>query len=125
MPGKVDLEGGSVPRLAGDIDEAIVLLDDAIDGSKPQADALSDLLGREERLEDMRLRFLVHAAAVVADGEPHIVAGARAIANGATGTVQRRVSRLDGQVADAGDRVPGVDAQASEDLVNLGRVDLD
>ena len=78
MPGQVDLEGRSLARLAVDIDEAVVLLDDAVDRGQPQAGALAHLLGGEERLEELCQRLLVHAAAVVADGQQHILAGDKA-----------------------------------------------
>ena len=55
-PRQVDLEGRAVPRLALDRDVTAALLDDAVDGGQPEAGALARLLGREERLEDARLR---------------------------------------------------------------------
>ena len=44
---------------------------------------------------------------------------------GAVGLVEDGVSRFDGDLADAGDGVPGVDAEVGQDLVDLGRVHLD
>ena len=43
------------------------LLDDAIHRRQTQPRALPFFLGREKWLEDMRLRFCIHAGAVVAD----------------------------------------------------------
>ena len=77
MPGQVDLEGRSLARFAVDVDEAVVLLDDAVDRGQAQAGALAHLLGGEERLEDVVQGLLVHAAAVVADGQQHILARAQ------------------------------------------------
>ena len=50
------------------------LLDDPVDRGQPEAGALADLLGREERLEDMLAGLAVHADAGVADGELDIPA---------------------------------------------------
>ena len=50
---QVDAEGRALARFAVDVDEAVVLLDDAVDGGQAQARALADALGREERLEDV------------------------------------------------------------------------
>ncbi len=75
MPGQVDRERRSLARLAVDVDEAVVLLDDAVDRGQPEAGALADVLGGEERLEEVGQRLLVHAAAVVAHGQQHVLAG--------------------------------------------------
>ena len=50
---QVDLEGRSLARFAVDIDEAVVLLDDAVDRGQPQAGALAHFLGGEKRFEQM------------------------------------------------------------------------
>src|SRR5438093_1361499 len=55
MARQVDGEGGAGAGLAVDEDEAAGLLQDAVDGRQPEADALPDLLGREERVEDPAL----------------------------------------------------------------------
>src|SRR5690606_20970732 len=52
---QVDLERGPLPRLAVDPDEPTALLDDAVHGREPEPRALALFLGREERLEDVRL----------------------------------------------------------------------
>ena len=63
------------PGLAVDADEPAVLLHDAVHRRETEAGALPDVLRREERLEQVRLRGGVHAAAGVAHGEHHVVAG--------------------------------------------------
>jgi hypothetical protein len=51
------------------------LLHNAIDGRKPESGTVAESLGREERLEDARLRSGVHAAAGVGHGEGDVGAG--------------------------------------------------
>ena len=125
MPGQVNLEGRAFPWFAVDVDEAVVLLDDAVDRGQPQAGSLPHLLGGEKRFEDLVEGFLVHAAAVVAYGQQHILPGDKPRVIGAVGLVEGGVFRFDGDLADSGDGVPGVDAQIGQDLVDLGGVHLD
>ena len=54
---------------------AAALGDDAVDGGEPESGALARRLGREERLEDPRRGFVIHAVAGVTNREHHI--GAR------------------------------------------------
>ena len=55
----------------------------------------------------------------------HVVAGDEARVGGAVGLVEGDVFRLDGDLAHAGDGVPGVDAKVGQNLVDLGGVHLD
>jgi hypothetical protein len=52
-----------------------VVLDDAMHDRQAKAGALAGHLGREKGIENTPLHVVGHAAAVVADGEPHIRAG--------------------------------------------------
>ena len=114
-----------VARLAVDIDEAVVLLDDAVNRGQPQAGAFAHLLGGEKRLEQIVQGLMIHAAAVVADGQQHIIAGDKARVMGAVVLVESDVARFDGDFASVRDGVPGVDAEVGQDLVDLRWVDLD
>jgi hypothetical protein len=125
MPGQEHLEGCSQVRLAVDVDEAVVLRNDAVDRGQPKAGAFAHDLRGEERFEQMRERVLVHAAPVIGQGEQRVVAGATSHVTDAVDLVERAVSRLDGDCADAGDGFPGVDAQVGQHLVHLRRVDAD
>ena len=71
---KIGAESSAALRLAVDEDKAAALLHDAVHRGEAQAGALG-ALGGEERLEDARLGFAVHADAGVADGEHDVVAG--------------------------------------------------
>ncbi len=61
------------------IDIAAGLLDDAIDRRQPEAGALADLLGREERLEDLFDDVGRNADAGIAHLDQHIVGGRHAL----------------------------------------------
>ena len=50
-----------LPGLRVEPDVAARLADDPVDRREAQAGALADVLGREERLEDVRARREVHA----------------------------------------------------------------
>ena len=87
-PRQVHLEGGPLPRLAVHVDEAVVLLDDPVDRGQPQPRALPRPLGREERLEQVRQRLLVHAAPVVAHRKQHVLSRHEARVSGAVRLVE-------------------------------------
>src|SRR5256885_1284078 len=70
--GKVHLERRAFARFAVQPDVATALLDDAIDGRETEPGAAADRLGRKERLEDPRLRVLIHPSAGVGDGQHHV-----------------------------------------------------
>jgi hypothetical protein len=125
VPGEVNVEGRALARLAAYIDEAVVLLDHAIDGSQPQAGAFAYRLGGEERFEQVRARLGIHTAAIVAYGQQHILAGYRPQMRGAVGFVKGDDTRLDRDLAGIVDCVPGVDAEVGQHLFDLGGVHPD
>ena len=61
-------------RLRLERDAAAVLLDDRVGDRQPEAGALADLLGGEERIEDLRLHVFRHARPIVVDLEHDRVA---------------------------------------------------
>ena len=54
---QVDDDGGALAERALDVDMAPRLGDEAVHHAQPQARALADLLGGEERVEDARQRL--------------------------------------------------------------------
>ena len=121
---QVDLDRGAFADLAVDLDVAARLLDQAVHHRQPQARALALGLGREEGLEGLVDDFLRHAAAGVAHGQQHVLAGRDLRVRGAVGGVQRGVGDLDGEPAGAVHGVAGVDRQVQDRVLELRRVDL-
>ena len=66
---KVQPEGCAVARLAVHEDEAAALFHRPIDHRETEAGPLADLFRREERLEDVRLRFGAHAVPGIGDAQ--------------------------------------------------------
>ena len=122
---QIEREGGPRKGGASDVDHAVVLSDDAVDRGQAQADPLAEFLGGEEGVEDPCEGLPVHAAAVVAEGEHHVLARLEAGVFLAAGLVQCHRLGRNGDAAPGFDGVPGVDRQAGQDLFDLGRIDPD
>jgi len=73
----------------------------------------------------MSAGLLVHAAAVVTDSQPYIFSLCRLRIGGAVSGVDGLIPRLDCDSAGVINGIPGVDAEVGQDLVDLGRVQLD
>ena len=112
-------------RLAVHPDAAAALLDDPVDGGEPQPGALALLLGRKERLEDVGLRALVHAAAGVAHRHQHVRAGGDGEEPTGIGLVQLDVGGFDGEPPPVGHGVAGIDGQVHDHLLDLARIGKD
>jgi hypothetical protein len=109
------------PGRAAHAHRAAALLHDAVHGGQPEPVPWPARLGREERLEDARLRLGVHAHARVAHGEPHPAARRDARV--------RRVERLrldlvhgERERAAAGHRVARVEREVHHHLLELAAV---
>src|SRR5438067_11777360 len=66
---QVDPEGRAAGGRAFHRDGPSALADDPENGGEPETRSLADLLGGEERLEDARLRALVHSGSGILDRE--------------------------------------------------------
>jgi len=88
------------------------------------ARALSDLLRREERFEQMCLGLPVHAGPVVADGQQHIISREKAGMFAAVGLVQYFICRFNGQLPSVWHRVTRIDGQVIHNLVQLGWIEF-
>ena len=112
-----------VPKrgFGGDEDVASGLTDDSVGGREAEAGPLTDVLGREERLEDARQRALRHAFAGVADGDPAVAA---VCDRGMPWVESRRREPVDRERerAAVGHCIAGVEREIEQDLVDLGRV---
>ena len=61
------MKSGADANLTAEFHPALMLLDDAVNGSQPQPSAFADLFGCEEWLEYATLRLGIHAAAGIGD----------------------------------------------------------
>src|SRR5207244_7670998 len=98
-PREVDLHRRAAPRLAVDPDVAAALLDDSVNGREPEPRAFPYFLGGEERLEEVRLRGLIHAHAGVRHHEAGVVARRKAVTPLEVLFVPGESCRLDAQTA--------------------------
>ena len=119
-----DAEHRPAPHLRFRIDEAAGLLDDAVDGGKTEPRALTELLGRKERLEDLLHDLGRHTGAGVLDLDLHVVGGRHA------GIAQPgrfglgHIARADGDRAAIGHRVARIDHEVHHHLLELHEVGL-
>jgi len=81
--------------------------------------------GGEERLEDAQLGFVVHADAVIADGEHDVVAGGERRVGAREVFVKGDVGGLDGELTALRHGVAGVHGDVHDDLVDLARIGAD
>ena len=121
---QIELDRGAVADLAVDPDMPARLLDEAVDHAQPEARALADFLGGEERLEHLVLHLLGHAGAGVADGKHHIGAGPHVGIGLRVGFVEHDVARLQQQLAAVRHRVAGVDRHVEHGVRKLRGVDM-
>ncbi len=94
-------------------------LDDPVDHGQPQPRPLARLLGGEEGLEGALAGLLLHAVAIVDDGQRGVLAGCQRREQGALRGGEGLDAEPDHQLAAVGHGVAGVDAQVHHDLVQL------
>ena len=101
------------------------MLDDAVDGGEAEAGALSDFLGGEERLENVRERLRGHAGAGVGHGEHDVATGLGARMFAAVELVELAIACFDLQLAAVGHGVARVDGEVHDDLLDLALIGFD
>ena len=124
MPGQEDAERRPLAGLGIDVDEAAGLLDDAIDRRQPKPGALADLLGREERLEDLVDDLAWNAGAGVGDVDPDIFGRRHALVGEPRGFFARDICCSYGELAAIGHRVARIDGEVDDHLLELRDVDF-
>ena len=122
---QIHVERRAVPDAALYFDGAVVLLDDAVHGCESEAGALPAFFRREERFEDSRLRFRVHAAAGVGHRHLDVVARPQPGVRGDTDLVELDIAQLDRDLAAVGHGVARVDHQVHENLLDLRAIGED
>src|ERR1700704_5526120 len=90
---------------------AAALFHDSVYGGETQPCSFVAVLGREERFENLRLRFRVHPCPCIRDGQHYILAWDRTRMFPRKSRIEFSVCRLDCQFAPIRDGVPGVAGQ--------------
>ena len=121
---QVDLGGGALAGLRIHLHVAARLAHEAIDLAQAQAGAAAHVLGGEEGVEGLGQHLGRHAAAGVADGHHHVLAGRQAGVLGHVALVQPGVGSFDGQAAAVGHRVAAIDRQVEDGVFQLVGVDM-
>ena len=122
-PRQIDFENCSLARPAVNPDVAIILFDDAIYGGKPETGTFGSFRG-EERLEDLRLRFCIHAQTSVTNGQHHELTGFHGRMHAGIAVVERDVAGFDGELAALGHGISRVDREIHDDLPDLAGIGL-
>ena len=111
-------------RLALAEDIAARLLDDAVDHRQAEAGALADLLGGEERLENLRAHVGRDAVSVVLDFDQHIIGRSDRHLLQAAAFGGGKVARAQRDPAALAHRVARVDDEVDDHLLELVEVGL-
>ncbi len=115
---QADADGRAAAERAVDGDQPAVVLCDAIRGGQAETGPFSPLLGGEEGIEDAQPGVLVHAVPGIGDGDLDV--GTRLhIVRRHIGLVQFDVVGLDVEIAAAGHRLPCVDENVKESVLDL------
>src|SRR5262249_52973527 len=100
------------------------LLDNPIDHGKTQPSSFAALLGCKKWFEDVLLRLMVHANAVVGDGKHNITAGFHQRVTRWLVYIQFNVGGFNGLAAAIGHGIARVDSQVHHHLFELAAVHL-
>ena len=114
---QVDLHRRAGAGFAGKPHRAAELRRHAVDLRKPEATALADRLGGEERLERVLHDIAGHADTGIDHRDPHVVARIECVQP--SGFVSIHISRCDAQLTAIGHRVSGVDGEVENDKLEL------
>jgi len=106
-----------------DVDEAVVIFDDAVNGGQAQPGAPAHFFGGEKRLKNPFPGFLIHSDAVVGDGYPDKAAPFAAVVLEVI-FVHDLVLRFEMQIPAGGHGLRGIDKQIHQNLFDLLRIDF-
>ena len=122
--GEVNLHRGSLAQFALHVNEASVLLHQAVDHRHAEARSVPSLLGGEERLENLRQHLLIHSGAGVGRREANVLTGIAPAVLCPVRRIQPRVPRLQAQYATVRHGVSRVGRQIDHDLLNSPGIGL-
>ena len=110
-----------LPSSELDIDEAAGLLDDAVDRRQAEAGALADILGREERLENLVHDVGAMPVPVSFDLDQHVIAERQTLVLVAGAFVRGDVGGAQREPAAVRHGVACIDREIDDDLLELRR----
>src|SRR6516225_2004380 len=119
MPRQVDPEVAALSDNAVERQVAAALLDDPVDGRKPEASARPYALGGEEGLEDPVDDVGRDAGAGIDDLDLDVVAGRNGFTRGGERPVELEIAGADRQAPTIRHGVAGVDGEIDDDLLQL------
>ena len=122
---QVDLEGRAPARFAVDVNRALVVQDDAVGHGEAQAGAATDFLGREEGLEDPLADLGRHAVPGIGDAEDDVAAGLDFETRVPIRFAEHRGAGLQEQRAAFRHRVPRIEAEIEQHLLQFARIGAD
>ena len=123
MARQEDAECGAAADLGVEEDEAVGLLDDAIDRREAEAGAFADLLGGEERLENLLDDVGRNAGAGVAHFDQDIFSGRQRLVAKSPGIGRGYIRRPYREFAALRHRVAGIHGEVHDHLLELRDVD--
>ena len=116
------VDGCSFSGGAADVNTAVVLNHQSIDGGQSKSGAFADRASGEERVKHAGLNFRCHAAAFVTDAQKHtrLSGGGEP---GFGGSIGSQIASGDFNSAFSIERVAGVEDQVSKDQIELRFID--
>src|ERR1700722_19611463 len=119
---KIHAKGGADVELAVDMQEAAVLTNDAVNGSKAQARAFADILGGKKRFKDTIQCAGVHSRPGIGNSEHGIASGLGMRLSRELLLVEHNFPGFNEELAALGHGIASVNAQVHDDLFDLGWV---
>src|SRR5205814_9577910 len=104
-PGQIDAESGAAPCFALGENITAALVDDAIDGRKAKARAVTFVFRGEERFKYSALGFAIHAMTCIGDGQDYVWAGLNVVVEAPEVISQMHIAALNGDLTAARHRV--------------------
>ena len=125
MARQIDAENGALADFRFGVDVAARLLDDSVDHRKPEPGALADILGGEERFENLLHHIGRNASACVRQLDEDILAHLHAAIIQLRNLVRLDIAGPDSDRATFGHGIPGIDRQIDQHLLELAEIGLD
>src|SRR5581483_6086463 len=120
----INLKRGADANFTFDLDPALMLFHDAIDGGEAESCAFADFFGGKERFKNPVHRFAVHAATCVGHAQSHGGTHARIGVLLSIGGIDVHGGGGDEELAAFGHGIPGVDGEIHDDLLQHSGIRL-